>query len=138
MWHKKSITFKFISLTSLLTLSLVAVLAGTIISTSNKSQLKQADIFIQSLKNSQSREEQMLREDLSLKGETLAGLLSQTGAKLISDYDFDTLKPLAQSVVADKDVAFVTFYDSDENALTEDAKQQDDAIVKKYEIKFEE
>jgi len=137
MWERQSITLKFISLTSLLTLVLVAVLVGVIISSADKSQGKQAEAFIRTLKTTQAQEEKMLRETLLQKGQTLTGLLAQTGAKLIADYNFDALAQLAKSVTADKEVAFVTFYNADGKAVTPEEKQQSDVEVKKVEIKFE-
>ena len=137
MWQKKSITIKYISLTTLLTLSLMAVLAWSNFSTATKSQTKQAGAFIESLKNIQAREEQMLREALNQKGETLATLLSQTAAGLIAAYDFDTLKQLSQNVTADTDVVFATFYDAEGNPITDELKQQKGVEVKKYEITYE-
>ena len=137
MWKKSSISIKFISLTSFLTILLIALLAGAIITTANRSQSKQADAFIESLKNVQTREEQVLRQALLQKGQTLMVLLSQPAASLIADYDFDTLKQLAKSVANDKDVVFVTFYDAEEKPLTEEMIQQSGIEIKKQKIEFQ-
>jgi len=137
MWKEKNITVKFISLTSLLTLILVASLSMTIMTTANKSQSNQAQVFSASFKGEQVRQAELLRQNVLKKGETLSALLTQTAAGLIAEYDFDTLKLLAQGVSQDQDVAFVIFYDTEDKALTETDGKKDGFELVKNDILYE-
>jgi methyl-accepting chemotaxis protein len=137
IWKDKGISAKIISLTSLLTLFLVAALSVSIITMANKSQSSQAKAFITSLKDEQAREEKLLKEALNRKGETLSILLSETSASLIAGYDFENLNRLAKSVVQDPDVLFAIFYDIDKKPLTQEAKPQSKTETRIKQIMFE-
>lgn len=138
MWKTKSITVKFVSISSLLTLFLVTVLSMTLISTANTSQSKQAEAFSASLKDEQVRQAELLRQNVLKKGDTLVALLSQTAAGLIAGYDFDSLQHLATAVTQDNDIKFVTFYDTEKEALTDIAEDRDGVEILTQEILFDE
>ncbi len=126
MRKKGNITTKFMVIVSLLTLLLIAVLSLVTVSTAVRSQSRQVDIFIESLKHEQSCEEQLLREKLSQKGESLAALLAQTGMGLIVSYDFETLDRLVQDTIRDPDIEFVIFYDGDEKPIAQNPASDSD------------
>ena len=133
-----SITIKFISITSLMALTLVAVLTIVNITTAGRTLSQQAEAFIASLRNEQEKEKQLLEQALMQKGEVLKLLLAQTAAGLISAYDFDTLAQLAKSSASDQDVVFVTFYDAEKKPITEEGRRLEGIEVKTSEIKFED
>jgi methyl-accepting chemotaxis protein len=137
MWKQKSITIKFISLTSLLTLILVTALSMTIMSTANNAQSELSQAFSTSVKDEQIRQAELLRQNVLKKGQTLSILLTQTAAGLIAEYNFDTLELLAQAVTQDQDIAFVTFFDTDDKLLTGKTPSKEGLKLIKEEILYE-
>ncbi|MBA3003202.1 MAG: hypothetical protein FP813_05040 [Desulfurivibrio sp.] len=123
---KKGIAAKFILIVSVLAQGLMAVLAVVAIYTASHSQSKQADEFIGRLKSEQAEQEKLLAEKLRQKGESIAALLSQTGAALILGYDFDSMTRLASNAKKDADIVSVVFYGKDKNVLAQ-AKDQEEA-----------
>ena len=123
---KKGIAAKFILIVSILAQGLMAVLAVGAIYTASHSQSKQADDFISRLKSEQAEQEKLLAEKLRQKGESIAALLSQTGAALILGYDFDSMTRLASNAKKDADIVSVVFYGKDKNVLAQ-AKDPEEA-----------
>lgn len=138
MLKAKGITAKFITITSLLTIILVTVLSLSIMSSARNSQIKQADVFSVSLKDEQVRQAELLKQNVSKKGATLLTLLSRTAAGLIAGYDFDTLKFLAESVSQDQDIRFVTFYDAEDKALTDEISDRGNLQILKHDIVYDD
>ncbi|RLB82863.1 MAG: hypothetical protein DRH17_04340 [Deltaproteobacteria bacterium] len=138
MLSKIGIAGKFILINSLVIIVLLAIITFVTVTTANKYQSKQANVFIKSLKAEQSNEEKLLRQALFQKGESITALLAQTASSLIIGYDFDTLGRLAQSGSRDQDIVFVTFYDKDEKPITEQVSQQSGIETIKQEVLFEE
>ncbi len=138
MAKQRSIASKFILIVSIITQLLVVVLAAVVISSASKSQSLQAESFLATLNSEQAQQEQLLRQGLIRKGESMTALLSQTAAGLIIGYDFDSLQKLANSAATDPDIAYVTFYGKGRNALTSGARQEKGNLhIIKQEIKFE-
>ncbi len=134
---QRGIAVKFILIVSLITLALMGLLAVVIITNASTSQSRQADGFIATLKNGQAEQEQLLRDSLIRKGESMTGLLAQTAAGLIIGYDFDSLLKLATSAASDPDIAFVTFYGKEGNALTTEYEAQGNMKLVKQDILFD-
>ena len=80
--NKASISVKFISIASVLTITLMTGLALTILTAVGRSQSKEVPIFIDLLKNEKSNEEQMLNNAIIRKGESTANLLAQNASSL--------------------------------------------------------
>ena len=138
---KKSLSIRFISIVSLIIILWMGALAGAIITSTGKAQSEQVDAFVSILKTIQSNEEVLLRESLQKKGESTLRLLKQTSASLISNYDDEMLKRLAESTTQDNNIAFVVFYNSEGKPLTQEATETDNAgkniETLKEEIAFE-
>jgi methyl-accepting chemotaxis protein len=127
---KQSLAFKFLSIATMLIVIWIGSLAVLIINGADMS--RQAEVFSSSLKDEQQNEEQLLRQALMRKGDSIVAILAQTAAGLISNYDFDTLGLLAQNTTQDADIAFVAFYDADGQPLTDMQDQKTGyAVIKK-------
>jgi len=135
--NKKSITFKFISIVSVLTIILMAGLALAVISAVDRSQSKEVQSFIHLLKAQKSNEEQMLNNAIIRKGESIANLLAQNASSLIVGYDFETLEQMSKSSASDPDVVFVNFYDKDKKALTKKHTENKDIKTIERQINFD-
>jgi len=138
MLKSKGIAVKFISISSLLTIVLMAVLALSIMYRTSNSQLKQSEAFLLSLKDEQVRQAELLKQNVTTKGTTLLAILSRTASGLIAGYDFDTLKSLAEGVAQDQDIQFVAFYDADGKELTETTTERDERRLLTQDIIYDE
>jgi methyl-accepting chemotaxis protein len=116
---KNSLAFKFLSITTVVILIWLGSLAVLIINGGDAALSRQAQVFADSLKQEQQNEEMLLRQVLVKKGNSMAAILAQTAAGLISNYDFETLGILARYTTEDADFAFVAFYDAEGAPLTE-------------------
>ena len=134
---KKGIAARFILLVSILAQALMVVLAVVAIYTASSSQKKQAEGFVSRLKSEQAEQEKLLAGELRQKGESIAALLSQTGAALIIGYDFDSMNRLAANAKNDKDVVSVVFYGKEKNVLAEAKDQEQAKETLRKEILFE-
>ncbi|MDP2758471.1 MAG: methyl-accepting chemotaxis protein [Desulfurivibrionaceae bacterium] len=79
---------------------------------------EQGDAFVVSLKEQQKDQEELLRQDLVLKGNSFAEMLGRVGQDLILNYEYAFLEKIVQSVVNDPDIPFAVFHDKDGNAVT--------------------
>ncbi|MEN8258283.1 MAG: methyl-accepting chemotaxis protein [Thermodesulfobacteriota bacterium] len=139
MFNTKGIAFKFILAVSGVTQVLLIVLAVIVISNAYKAQLQQSDSFINTLKSEQQQQETLLADSLTRKGESVASLLSQTGAALVVGYDFDGLLALGEATLQDADVVKVIFAGIDGNILSESKSgQPGDKSIKKDLISDDE
>jgi methyl-accepting chemotaxis protein WspA len=138
MWKRKNLKVQFIGIICIIIVVLIVALALVVISTANRLQSEQSEVFIASLKSEQAQEEQLLRQGLSQKIESLAALLTQTASHLIMNYNFELLQQLAENIEHDPDIEFVTFYGEDEKPLTREANQQEDAEIVQQDILYEE
>ncbi len=112
------ITGRFISISSIVTLMLLAVLAGSIIFATEKLQQRQAGQFIALLQSEQAQEEALLRRGLLQKGELITELMAKTASGLIFNYDYATLGQIAEQTQRDPDITFVVFLNRQGEALT--------------------
>ena len=135
---KASITFKFISIVSVLTIILMAGLALTIITAVQRSQSKEVQSFIDLLKIEKSNEEQMLNNAIIRKGESIANLLAQNASSLIVGYDFETLEQMSKSSATDQDILFVNFFDKNKKTLTKKHNDNKNIRTVEQQIKFDE
>ncbi|MFA6498158.1 MAG: methyl-accepting chemotaxis protein [Desulfurivibrionaceae bacterium] len=78
----------------------------------------QGDAFVSTLKEQQKNQEDLLRQDLVLKGKSFAEMLARVGQDLILNYEYAFLEKIVQSVASDPDIAFVVFHDKDGKAVT--------------------
>ena len=98
----KNLTFRFITIVSLIIVLWVGGLAVLIISKTEKTQSQQVEDFISVLKTIQSNEEVLLRDSLQKKGDSTIRLLKQTAGSLISNYDDEMLNRLARITTEEK------------------------------------
>ena len=134
---KKSITTKFISIVSILTIIFMAGLTLAVITAVKSSQSKEVKSFINLLESEKSNEEQMLNNAIVRKGESIANLMAQNASSLIVGYDFDTLQQTAINGAKDSDILFVTFYDKNKKALTQKPHENKNVRTISTPIKFE-
>jgi methyl-accepting chemotaxis protein len=134
---RKSITTKFISIVSVMTIIFMVGLTIAVITTVKSSQSKEVKGFISLLESEKSNEEQMLHNAITRKGESIANLMAQNASSLIVGYDFDTLQQTADNSSKDPDVLFVTFYDKDKQALTKKLSEHKDAKIINRPIRFD-
>ncbi len=125
MWNKAGLNTRFILIIGAITLLLVGALSLGILSIANNAQKVQSRAFIEALKTEQSNEEELLRQGLYQKVESLAAVLSETGSYLIANYNFELLQQVAESVSHDPDIAAVTFYGESDDPLTPEPEQRD-------------
>ena len=134
---RKSITTKFISIVSVLTILLMAGLTIAVITAVKSSQSKEVRSFIDLLESEKSNEKQMLNNSINRKGESIANLMAQNASSLIVGYDFDTLQKTADNGAKDPDILFVTFYDKDKKALTKKYPENKGAKMIRRPISFD-
>jgi methyl-accepting chemotaxis protein len=134
---RKSITTKFISIVSVLTIIFMAGLTLAVITAVKSSQSKEVKSFINLLESEKSNEEKMLNNAIVRKGESIANLMAQNASSLIVGYDFDTLQQTAINGAKDSDILFVTFYDKNKKALTQKPHENNNARTISTPIKFE-
>ncbi len=79
---------------------------------------EQGDAFVTTLKEQQKNEDELLRQDLVLKGKSFAEMLAKVGQDLLLNYEYAFLEKIVQSVASDPDIAFVVFQDKDGKAVT--------------------
>ena len=134
---RKSITSKFISIVSVLTIIFMAGLTMAVITAVKSSQSKEVKSFIDLLQSEKSNEEQMLNKAIIRKGESIANLMAQNASSLIVGYDFDTLQQTANNGEKDSDILFVTFYDKNKKALTKKSHENNKVRTIISPIKFD-
>ncbi len=138
MQQRKGITIKFMTVVSIVTVVLFAVLTLVIVQTSSRSQSQQADGFKQVVTDLLAKEQKTLALKLEEKGQSFAALLAMNGAPLILGYDFDSLQQMADNASQDNDIAYVVFLGMDGNPLTSAAEEQGKGLKKiSREISFE-
>lgn len=79
---------------------------------------EQGDAFVNTMKEQQKNEENLLRQDLVLKGKSFAEMLARAGQDLLLNYEYAFLEKIVQSTASDPDIAFVVFLDKDGKAVT--------------------
>ncbi|MCX5865786.1 MAG: HAMP domain-containing protein, partial [Deltaproteobacteria bacterium] len=80
--------------------------------------IEQGDAFVNTMKDQQKNEEDLLRKDLVLKGKSFAEMLAKVGQDLLLNYEYAFLEKIVQSAASDPDIAFVVFNDKDGKAVT--------------------
>ena len=80
--------------------------------------IEQGDTFVNTMREQQKNEEELLRQDLVLKGKSFAEMLAKVGQDLLLNYEYAFLEKIVESVANDPDVAFVVFHDKDGKAVT--------------------
>ena len=131
---KMGLSAKFITvilLANLLVFSTI-VIGSTIISSELISS--QADEFIAQLKVEQVEEERLLNESLNGKGDLLAKFLVLSAGEMMMNYEHEMLVSLAENVVQDREVNFITFFDSEGTPLNPDQLNTKDSHIIKRDI----
>ncbi|PLX50719.1 MAG: hypothetical protein C0613_03570 [Desulfobulbaceae bacterium] len=132
MFNIRGIAIKFLLAVTGVVQALLVLLAVIVIVTSYKAQRQQADNFIEILQSEQKQEEALLADSVTRKGESIAALLSQTGASLVVGYDFEGLLQLGEAALKDNDVVSVVFTSTDGNVLGESRSSDSaDTIIEK-------
>jgi methyl-accepting chemotaxis protein len=134
---RNSITTKFISIVSALTIVFTAGLTIAVITAVKSSQSREVKSFINLLESEKSNEKQMLNNAIIRKGQSIANLIAQNASSLIVGYDFDTLQQTADNSAKDPDVLFVTIYDKNKKALTKKFPENKDAKIVSRPIRFD-
>lgn len=128
------ITGKFLSIITVITLLMLAAIAAGTIYTVRDQQASQVESVVGILTETQQQQEALLRNGLTSKGELLADLAAKTAVGLIFNYDFDALADIASNAARDKEIAFLAFYDIDNEPLNEIAEKRTDAEIVRREI----
>jgi methyl-accepting chemotaxis protein len=134
---RNSITTKFISIVSVLTVIFMAGLTMAVITAVKSSQSKEVKSFIDLLETEKSNEKQMLNNAIIRKGQSIANLMAQNASSLIVGYDFDTLQQTADNSAKDPDILFVTIYDKNKKALTKKFPETKDVKIVSRPIRFD-
>ena len=80
--------------------------------------IEQGDAFVGTMREQQKNEEELLRQDLVLKGKSFAEMLAKVGQDLLLNYEYAFLEKIVESTANDPDIAFVVFHDKDGKAVT--------------------
>ncbi|HIJ91304.1 MAG: methyl-accepting chemotaxis protein [Desulfobulbaceae bacterium] len=95
----------------------------------------QGDTFVNTLKEQQKNEEELLRQDLVLKGKSFADMLARVGQDLILNYEYAFLEKIVQSTANDPDIAFAVYSDKDGKAITTTSVRPEGFPVKNVLVK---
>ncbi len=113
------ITGKFLSIVTVITLLMLTAVALGTIYTARKQQSDQVTLVVGMLQQEQKYEEELLRKGLLSKGALLAELAAKTAVGLIFNYDFEGLAEIALNASRDEDIAYVAFFDANQEPLNE-------------------
>ncbi|HEX9714774.1 MAG TPA: methyl-accepting chemotaxis protein [Desulfurivibrionaceae bacterium] len=80
--------------------------------------IEQGDAFVSTMREQQKNEEELLRQDLVLKGKSFAEMLAKVGQDLLLNYEYAFLEKIVESAANDPDIAFVVFHDKDGKVVT--------------------
>lgn len=116
---KCGLAIKFLSIVTALIVIWLGSLTVLIKMGAASALSRQAQVFSDSLREVQQNEDEQLRQALMKKGNSIVSILAQTASGLIANYDFDTIRMLAQNAAQDADIAFVAFFDVEGQPLTE-------------------
>lgn len=119
---------KFLSIVSFITLLILAAVAFGTIYSARGQQADQVENAIRILTEESRHEENLLRAGLASKGKLLADLVSKTAVSMIYNYNFDELAKIAEDAARDEDIAYVAFYDVDQqpiNVVSKDGTEGD-------------
>ncbi len=137
MFKNIGVAFKFLLV---ITVAIV-LLQVTITTIATRSAHGAADriigLAVDEFQSQKDRSAKQLTESLVSHGQSTAGLLSDVAAGLILGYDFDSLANLATSTANDPYVAWVNFYGTDDNPLTDRHEAGADTQVIRRDIEFE-
>ena len=111
------ITTKLTLAVSFTALLLAVTIVGLNLRQSSVTQGELISTFVDAARQSSETTTAYVEELTMRKAELLGESLAHTAADLILNYDFDTLKLLAEANQKDPDVAFITFYDDQGKAL---------------------
>lgn len=128
------ITGKFLSIVIVITLLILTAVATGTIYTAQEQQVRQVEAVVKMLDEERAQEEELLREGLFSKGALLADLSAKTAVNLIFNYDFDGLAEIAKNAARDQDIAYLAFYDADNEAINEVSQKAAAAEVVRREI----
>jgi methyl-accepting chemotaxis protein len=117
---------KFLSIVSLITIVILAVVAGGTILTARGI-----------LQEQRASQETLLRDGLAKKGEMIGALAARTAAGMIFNYDYDGLAVVARNAEQDSDITSVMFFDKEGKALIEASKGAASGSVVKSDIVVE-
>jgi len=134
---QRGITFKFVLISSALSIILLSVMTVVIIKKSQDSERALGANFVHTLEQNLDAQEKSSQQDIIAKGKSIAGLLDKIGATFIIGYDFDSLQQLAQDASTDKDIAYVFFTDPSNKPLTKVEAMKPGMIEIKQPVKFE-
>ncbi|MBU0482724.1 MAG: hypothetical protein KKG47_16650 [Proteobacteria bacterium] len=137
MAQTKGIAAKFLSIMSIITVVMFIGMAATLISLVSKAMDQMVVTFGEGMNGEKGRQETTLTEQVGEKGKAIAGLLADTGAGLIAEYDFDALNRLSRNAESDQDIVHVCFYDTEKNLLTENKEVPENLQTIEQEVTHE-
>lgn len=123
------VTAKFISIVTVITIVILAVIASGMIMTTRSFQAEQGNAFLTVLAAEKEQEEELLRDSLEQKGNLLAGLIAKTASGMIYNFNYEDLDSIAEDTTLDSDIAFVQFKDSYGELITETDKPPGDLQI---------
>jgi len=123
------ITGKFISIVTVITILMLAVIAGGIILTTSALQSEQEDAFLATLGAERDYEAAILNKSLEQKGNLLADVLAKTAVGMIFNYNFESLANIAQHTAKDSEIAFVQFRDRSNELIAGTPKPDGEFLI---------
>jgi methyl-accepting chemotaxis protein len=127
---KKGIAAKSILIASGLMQVLMICLLAIIISITSRLQQEQAQTFIKTLHSEKGEQEKLLHQGLRQKGQSMADLLAQSAAGMITGYDFLSLLELTSNAVTDPEIAAVIIRDRAGNEMASSITGHTDVVIK--------
>jgi len=131
------VTAKF--LTALTLAILVIQMAGGLVSVvQNRAGMQnQSDTFVELMRANQRASVERAQADLEHKQLSMSQVLGEIAATYIIGYDFEALGSLAVTAAKEEDIAFVNFYGTDGNALTEETATTEGVKTYQHELSFD-
>ncbi len=135
---KFGVTAKFLTA---ITLAILVIQAGAgVVSVSqNRSSMQhQSETFTELMRAAQKAEVERSLTALDQKQMSMSLVLGEIAATYIIGYDFEALGSLGTTAAKEQDIAFVNFYGSDGNPLTDEVDSAEGITTYTHDILFED
>jgi hypothetical protein len=106
------VTGKFVGLVSVLAALVVAALAPLTIYLAHGAQARLVDVVASALSEERAHQEKLLHQGLVRKAESLGNAIGRAAGELMANYDFETLRQIAESCARDPDIGGIAILDS--------------------------
>ena len=122
---------KFIGIISVLIVVIFAVLASSIVRSSLKSQNALAGIMLEVSKKSRDERTEEARSLMLEKANAIVTLMMHSAVNLMRNYDYESIKAIAQSGMDDPNISYVVFYDTGNKVVAGEVAGQSDQVITK-------